>query len=259
MRYSIYAGGKRLRPILMLATGELFDHPYEDILPFAAAIEMIHTYSLIHDDLPAMDNDDFRRGKPTNHKVYGDSIAVLAGDGLLNLAFEQMFEHISVNVESRFVLAAGEIAHASGIHGMVGGQVVDIENQGHTVDEHTLDFMHINKTGALITAAVRAGAIISSAPSEELIRLTEYSKDLGLAFQIIDDILDVTGDESKLGKSIGNDSRNNKATYVSMHGLESARETARRLSDGAFDKISHFGKKGEFLGCLTQYLLSREY
>lgn len=259
MRYSMFAGGKRMRPVLMLGTGEIFDCCEDDIMPYAAGMEMIHTYSLIHDDLPAMDNDDYRRGLLTNHKVYGEAMAILAGDGLLNLAFEQMLEYAARKNESRFIDAARIIANSSGMYGMIGGQVVDLENTGKIIDKNVMDFMHNCKTGALIRASVKAGAVISKAGNEDLVRLEGYARDLGLAFQIIDDILDVTGDEKKLGKRIGSDSYNNKATYVSMFGLDKSREIARQLSQSALEKIKYYKDRAEFLNQLTLFLLEREY
>lgn len=259
MRYSIFAGGKRLRPILMLGVGEIFDCPEEKLLPYAASMEMIHTYSLIHDDLPAMDNDDFRRGKLTSHKVYGEAMAVLTGDGLLNFAFEHMLEFACKMNDMKYTQAALEIAQASGIRGMIGGQVVDIEYTGKKVSKETMEYMHENKTGALITASVKAAAIISEAAQDDLIRLTSYAHDLGLAFQIIDDILDVIGNDKKLGKKTGSDINNQKSTYVSMYGIEKSREFARQLSDSALNRIKHYDKKAVFLKQLTIFLLNRDY
>lgn len=259
MRYSLFAGGKRLRPILMLATGEIFDCSADSILPFAAGIEMIHTYSLIHDDLPAMDDDDFRRGKPTNHKVYGEGMAVLAGDALLNFAFEHMLKAAASKRDSRFTHAALEIAVSSGIGGMLGGQVIDIEHENKPMDGDTLNVMHSWKTGALISASVRCAAILAGAIDDDMERLTNYSKNIGLAFQIIDDILDVTGDEKKLGKKTMSDSKKNKPTYVSLYGIEKSRKTAADLTANAKSDLEHFGHKAGFLYELTEYLLDREY
>jgi geranylgeranyl diphosphate synthase type II len=259
MRYSLLAGGKRLRPILLMGTGEIFNCNEEDLYPFAVAIEMIHTYSLIHDDLPSMDNDDFRRGKPTNHKVYGDAIALLAGDGLLNLSYEHMLSFLALKNEARFVKAAQEIARAAGINGMIGGQVVDIENEGKDIDKDLMEYMHNNKTGALITASVRCGAIIGKGTNEDIEKLTRYAKSLGLAFQIVDDILDVIGDSEKLGKESGRDLKNKKTTYVTMYGIEKAKEKAENLTKNAIDEIDSFGEKARFLKELTLYLLDREY
>jgi len=259
MRYSIFAGGKRLRPVLMLGIGELYDCPEDHIMPYAASIEMIHTYSLIHDDLPAMDNDDYRRGRLTNHKVFGEGMAILSGDALLNYAFENMLEFASLKKEFKYIDAAFEIARASGIHGMICGQVVDLENENKTIGKELMDYMHSKKTGALIIASVRAGAIISGASPDDLSILTSYAQKLGLAFQIIDDILDIVGDEKKLGKKTGSDIKKNKATYVSMLGLEKSREMAKELSYEALDHIKIFNDRGQFLIELTEYLLNRDF
>jgi geranylgeranyl diphosphate synthase, type II len=259
MRYSLLAGGKRLRPVLMLGVGEIFDCPLDDIMPFAASIEMIHTYSLIHDDLPAMDNDDYRRGRLTNHKIYGDAMAILAGDGLLNYAFENMLQFASQKNNMKYIKAAYEIGRAAGVYGMIGGQAVDVENEGHVISKEVMDFMHNNKTGALITASVTSGAIISEAGADDLARLSDYAHDLGLAFQIIDDILDVIGDEKKLGKKTGSDSINEKATYVSMYGIDKSKEIAKQLSERAINRIQYYGDKALFLKQLTEFLLNRDY
>lgn len=258
MRYSLLGGGKRLRPILMLGVSEIFDCPIEDIIPFAGSVEMIHTYSLIHDDLPAMDNDDYRRGKLTNHKVYGNGIAVLAGDALLNLAFENMLSFTIYKNDMRFAKAATEIAHASGIYGMIGGQVVDLENENKPVDKNTIDYMHNNKTGALIIGSIRAAAIISRAENEDIDRLTSYAKNLGLAFQVIDDILDVTGDTQRMGKKTGSDLKKHKATYVSLYGVEKSKRIAEDLTKEALKQIGYYSK-AEFLYDLTEFLLNRDY
>lgn len=259
MRYSLFAGGKRMRPVLMLGVGEIFNCPIDDLMPYAAGMEMIHTYSLIHDDLPAMDNDDYRRGKLTCHKMYGEAVAILTGDGLLSFAFEHMLNFACKKGDSKYTQAACEIAHASGVLGMVGGQIVDIEYTGKEVSEEIMNFMHNNKTGALITASVKVPAIISEVSKDDLIKLTSYAHDLGLAFQIIDDILDVTGDDKKLGKKTGGDISNKKATYVSMYGIEKSREIAKQLSERAIDEINNYGNKAEFLNQLTLYLLNRDY
>lgn len=259
MRYSLMAGGKRIRPVLALGTAEIFKYPDEEILPYAAAVEMIHTYSLIHDDLPAMDNDDLRRGKPTNHKIYGEGIAVLAGDGLLNLAFEHMLEFSIHKKDLKYFNAIYEIANASGVNGMIGGQAVDILGSGRCASNEEINFMYSHKTGALIKAPVRAAAIISGASDKEIKVLTSYSESLGLAFQIIDDILDVKGDSKKLGKSTGVDASNDKTTYVSMYGVDKAAEIARALTKDALSSISYFGENAGFLHSLTLYLLNRDY
>lgn len=259
MRYSVFAGGKRLRPVLMLGTAEIFDCPFENIMPYAAGIEMIHTYSLIHDDLPGMDDDDYRRGKPTNHRVYGTGMAILAGDGLLNFAFEHMLEHAYKNNGGKYVKAVLEIAHASGIHGMIGGQSVDIENTGKPMSMELIKYMHKNKTGALIKAAVKSSAIISGADDDDIKRLGLYGSNLGLAFQIIDDILDVCGDDKKLGKDTGSDASNNKATYVSLYGIEKSKDAAASLTEKAICALKHYGDRAQFLYKLTDYLLKRDF
>ncbi|QZY56954.1 polyprenyl synthetase family protein [Crassaminicella profunda] len=261
MRYSVFAGGKRLRPILMMAACEFVGGNVKKVLPFACAIEMIHTYSLIHDDLPAMDNDDYRRGKPTNHKVYGDGIAVLAGDALLNYAFELMIKATLENNEhlERKVLAMKEIANASGIHGMIGGQVVDLLSENKKIDKATLDFIHNNKTAALIIAPIRAGAILGGASDEELEALTTFAKNIGLGFQIRDDILDIIGDEKKLGKKVGSDVDNQKSTYPSLYGLDVSKKKVNELFNESVKAIDHFGNKSKFFIQLSDYLVGREY
>lgn len=261
MRYSVFAGGKRLRPILMMAASEFVEGRLEDVLPFACAMEMIHTYSLIHDDLPAMDNDDYRRGKLTNHKVYGDAIAILAGDGLLNYAVELMLQAIlEDNANSmRKILAMKEIASAAGVYGMIGGQVVDLMSENKKIDKNTLDFIHNHKTAALIIASIRAGAILGGANDAELKALTEFAKNIGLGFQITDDILDIIGDEQKLGKKIGSDMEKHKSTYPSIHGLDISIKKVKELFDQGIRAIDHFGERADFLVCLADYLVKREY
>ncbi|QEK12155.1 polyprenyl synthetase family protein [Crassaminicella thermophila] len=261
MRYSVFAGGKRLRPILMTAASEFVGGKIDDILPFACAIEMIHTYSLIHDDLPAMDNDDYRRGKLTNHKVYGEGIAILAGDGLLNYAFELMIKDALEDNKNlqRKILAMKEIASASGIYGMIGGQVVDLISESKKIDADTLDYIHNNKTAALIVASIRAGAIIGGADEELLKCLTEFAKNVGLGFQITDDILDIVGDEKKLGKKVGSDIDNQKATYPSIHGLDVSIKKVNELFNKSVKSIERFGEKAEFFIQLSDYLVKREY
>ena len=260
MRYSIFGGGKRLRPILMVSTYEALNGNKEDVIPYACAIEMIHTYSLIHDDLPAMDNDDYRRGKLTNHKVFGDAMAILAGDALLNIATETMIKTAlnNPNKHIKYLHAMNEIMTASGTFGMLSGQVVDIESERVQIDENTLNFMHSHKTGALITASVRAGAILGGTSKSQLEALTEFSKNLGLAFQIKDDILDIEGDESKLGKKVGSDQKNNKSTFPSVYGLDRSKEMVIQISQKAIDALEIFNNEGEFLRQLTYYLIKRE-
>lgn len=260
MRYSIFSGGKRLRPILVMAACEIVGGNSDDAIDFACAIEMVHAYSLIHDDLPAMDNDDYRRGKLTNHKVFGDAMAILAGDALLNFATETMIYSALKNTpkSTKYISAMNEIMSASGINGMISGQVVDIESEGKKIDEYTLNFMHSHKTGALITAGVRAGAIIGGAGSMELECLTEFAKNLGLAFQIKDDILDVIGDEAKLGKKVGSDQINNKSTFVTIYGLEKSQDMVAKVTQEAISALDMFEQRGEFLKDLANHLVNRE-
>lgn len=260
MNYSLKAGGKRLRPVLTLEACKLVGGNEKDAYPFAVAIEMIHTYSLIHDDLPALDNDDLRRGRKTNHKVYGEAMAILAGDGLLNYAYEIMLrESLSKGEPEKYLKAINEIAKASGIYGMIGGQVVDIESEGKSIDMEKLDFIHMNKTAAIIIGCMRAGAIIGGASEEELENVTKYAKNIGLSFQIVDDILDIVGDEAKLGKKVGSDIDNEKSTYPSLIGLEKSKETANKLIAEAKMSIDYINKDSEFLNNLADYIVDREY
>lgn len=257
MKYSLLAGGKRLRPIMLMAAAEAVGKDGKTFLPFACALEMIHTYSLIHDDLPAMDNDDYRRGKLTNHKVYGDGMAVLAGDALLTLAFEVMLRQQNVSAE-RLLAAVKEVSKAAGASGMVGGQALDLESEGRQIDMQTLRKMHMGKTGALFRAAVRSGAILAGADEKELENFTAYAEQFGLAFQITDDILDVVGDEGVIGKPVGSDERNHKSTYVTLTSLEEAGRLARTAVDEAVLALEPFGEKAAFLRELVQYLILRK-
>lgn len=260
MNYSLKAGGKRLRPILTLEACRIVGGNEEDAIPFAIAIEMIHTYSLIHDDLPALDNDDLRRGRPTNHKVYGDAMAILAGDGLLNYAFEIMLSSsIGKENPAKYLNAINEIAKSSGVYGMIGGQVVDIESEDKNIEMEKLDFIHLNKTAAIIVGCMRAGAIIGDATEEQLENITKYATNIGLSFQIADDILDITGDESKLGKKVGSDIDNNKSTYPSLIGLEKSKEIANDLINEAKTRISNIKGDTEFLNDLAEYIVARDY
>ncbi|WP_432400779.1 polyprenyl synthetase family protein [Wukongibacter sp. M2B1] len=261
MEYSIKAGGKRLRPILVLEACKLVGGSSDDAMPFACAMEMIHTYSLIHDDLPAMDDDDFRRGKPTNHKVYGDGIAILAGDGLLNMAFEIMLEKVvaAPGVMEKGMKAMHVIAGASGINGMIGGQVVDLESEGKRIEKETLNFIHLTKTSALLEASIMAGAIIGGATESQYRELQNYGRGIGLAFQIIDDILDVVGDETKLGKKVGSDIDNEKSTYPSIYGIEKSKEIAANLLEDSLKSLKVFEEKADFLRDLVEFLRVREY
>lgn len=260
MNYSLKAGGKRLRPILTLEACKLVGGNEKDAQPFAVAIEMIHTYSLIHDDLPALDNDDLRRGRKTNHKVYGEAMAILAGDGLLNYAYEIMLrESLNKSEPEKYLKAINEIAKVSGIYGMIGGQVVDIESEAQSIDMEKLDFIHMNKTAAIIIGCMRAGAIIGGASEEELENVTKYAKNIGLSFQIVDDILDIVGDEAKLGKKVGSDIDNEKSTYPSLIGLEKSKEIANELIAEAKTSIDNINKDSEFLNHLADYIVDREY
>lgn len=258
MRYSVIGGGKRLRPVLVIAVAEAVGGKAEDVLPAACALEMIHAYSLIHDDLPAMDNDDYRRGKLANHKVYGDAVAILAGDALLTLAFSTL-ANVRGNSPDDIVKIIGEIALAAGTFGMIGGQVVDTFSACEDINENTLEYIHSHKTGALYRAAVRAGAILAGAEDDKLNNLTSYADNLGLAFQIIDDILDIEGDAAKIGKPIGSDIKNKKATYPSIFGIEEARRKARQAADRALSALGCFGNEADFLRMLVQYIIDRDY
>lgn len=257
MRYSLFAGGKRLRPVLLLAAADAVGADGNKFLNVACGLEMIHTYSLIHDDLPAMDNDDYRRGKLTNHKVYGEGIAVLAGDSLLTYAFETMLSQEGVDPKT-LLKVVKEIASAAGPEGMVGGQVIDMESEGKAVSFDTLQQMHRAKTGALFRAAVRAGAILGGASEEEIEALTVYAEKFGLAFQITDDILDVIGTAEAIGKPVGSDLKNNKSTYVTLHSVEIAQQMAKETVADAVDALAMFGKRGAVLKDLVEYLLKRE-
>lgn len=256
MRYSLFAGGKRLRPVLTLAAAEAVGGLQEEVMPAAAALELIHTYSLIHDDLPAMDDDSLRRGKPTSHVVFGEAIAILAGDALLTEAFSLLSNMTSGDSE-RWLRAVAILSEAAGVRGMVGGQVVDVESEGLPVGEDVLDYIHRNKTGALIKAAVHIGALLGGGSEEDLRRICSYGQDVGLAFQIVDDILDVEGDAASLGKTAGKDEKAGKATYLKIHGIERARRRARELSERAVGLIQPFGQAGEPLVGIARRVLSR--
>ena len=260
MNYSLSAGGKRLRPILTMEACNIVGGNVEDVIPFAMAIEMIHTYSLIHDDLPALDNDDLRRGKDTNHIVFGEDMAILAGDALLNYAFEVMLSN-SIDKENpnKYLKAINEIAKTSGIYGMIGGQVVDIQSENKKISKEKLDYIHNNKTAAIIVGCMRAGAIIGNATESQLENITKYAKNIGLSFQIVDDILDIIGDESKLGKKVGSDLDNHKSTYPSLIGLEESKNIAYELIQEAKNSIKMIGSDTEFLNGLADYIIDREY
>ena len=258
MRYSIFAGGKRLRPVICLATAEVISGGKNDgAVPLACAVECIHTYSLIHDDLPAMDNDDFRRGKPTSHKVYGEGIAILAGDALLTIAFEIA---ASCRAWPRYPHAAviKEVALAAGSQRLVAGQVADLEGEGRKITPAELRYIHENKTAALIASSIRLGAMSANATPKQLAHLTDFGQTLGLAFQVIDDILDVTQTTEKLGKSAGKDITAQKATYPALLGLDKARKEADRLTARARAALKPFGKSAAPLEAIADYLLKRE-
>ena len=258
MRYSLFAGGKRLRPILCLAANEACGGETKAALPLACALECIHTYSLVHDDLPSMDNDDFRRGRATCHKVFGDGIAVLAGDALLTMAFEIAAQApASPRYDLREMLR--ELSDAASSRKLIAGQVADLEAEGKKVTRAQLRYIHENKTAAILTTSVRLGAMSANATAKQLAALTEFGRALGLAFQVIDDILDVTQTSEKLGKSAGKDITAHKATYPSVIGLEKSRVEAQRLTRKADSALDLFGAKGRQLHALANYLLQREY
>jgi len=253
MRYSLLAGGKRLRPVLLLAAYSLLKEDFTQALPFAAALEMVHTYSLIHDDLPAMDNDDLRRGRPTCHKIYGEGMAVLAGDGLLSLAFETMAQ----SKHPKAFDALRELALRCGTRGMVAGQCKDLQAEETGGDEETLRYIHLHKTADLLTAPIVMGLTLAGADEAQLEAGRAYGKNLGMAFQIIDDILDVIGDEKTLGKSVGKDQAENKCTWTAIYGLEKARQDAEMYTRQAEESLEKFQNAGNFLKILAQRALVR--
>ncbi|MDD6215003.1 MAG: polyprenyl synthetase family protein [Firmicutes bacterium] len=256
MEYSLFARGKRLRPVIMLMTAKMCGADPAIALPFACAIEMIHTYSLIHDDLPAMDNDDLRRGKPTNHKVFGEGIAILAGDALLNKAFEIVSEYDVPGVCKKTVLRAiSALAQSSGTEGMIGGQVVDIESRNE--DMELLKYLYSLKTGAIIRSAGVIGAILAEAEEDQTAAVDSFCLNLGIAFQIQDDILDVTGSEADLGKPIGSDAANHKSTYITLCGLEKSRDMVNKYTQKAIDSLAVFENRGELIN-LAETLISRK-
>ena len=259
MRYSLFAGGKRLRPILCLAAAEACGGKIKNALPLACALECIHTYSLVHDDLPSMDNDDFRRGRPTCHKVFGDGIAILAGDALLTIAFEIVSSARPVPRYNMSILLR-EVAVAAGSQKLIAGQVADLEAEGRNVKRDELRFIHENKTAAILKTSVRLGDMSANADAKKLRAITQFGHGLGLAFQVIDDILDVTQTSEILGKSAGKDVTAKKATYPAVIGLEKSRAEAGRLTRQAHDALSVFaGSKAQALHALANYLLEREY
>ena len=258
MRYSVFAGGKRLRPILCLEAARLLGGDGPALVRLGSALELIHTYSLIHDDLPALDNDDLRRGKPTSHRAFGESTAILAGDALLTLAFEVLSSPGAPH-EACKLRVIHELAHALGTErGLIGGQVIDLQMAGQKVDSGTLEYIHSAKTGAFICAAVRCGAHYAQAREEDLARLTTYGEKVGLAFQIGDDLLDVLGSQESLGKRVGKDDRQHKATYPALHGIEASQRLASRLVEEACEVLEPYGDRAQTLQGIARYLLLRK-
>lgn len=256
--YSLNIGGKRIRPILSILTYNAYKKDWEKALKMASAIEMIHTYSLIHDDLPCMDNDDFRRGKPTNHKIFGDNIAVLAGDALLNEAMILLMENARENGKNA-LNAALEIAKAAGSEGMIGGQVVDVISEGKVIPLDELKYMHLKKTGELIRSSIVSGALLAEAPKQDIEKLNEFGKKLGLVFQIKDDLLDVVGDEKKLGKKVHADEANDKTNFVSVYGIEKCEELCKKLTEECMELLRNLTVNTDDLIQLTKNLLVREF
>jgi geranylgeranyl diphosphate synthase, type II len=258
LRYSLFSGGKRIRPTLTLAATEAVGGRAADALSFACAVEMIHTYSLIHDDLPSMDDDNLRRGRPTSHVVFGEGIAILAGDALLTEAFRVMAESaLSAASPRRALRAMYEISEAAGAHGMVGGQVADMEAEGGSPDLPTVEYIHVRKTGALILASVRAGAVLSGARPKQLRHLTRYGEYVGVAFQIADDILDAEAASSVTGKTEGRDAQRRKVTFPAVLGLPAAKERARELLDRALEELADFGRPADPLRALARFIVGR--
>jgi geranylgeranyl diphosphate synthase type II len=258
MRYSLLAGGKRLRPALVLAAGEAFGADTDDLMPAACAIEMIHTYSLIHDDLPAMDNDDLRRGRPTCHKAFGEAVAILAGDALLTQAFRVLAMDAPKRDAERQVTVIREVATAAGtVDALIGGQMADIENEGEKVDGSTLEYIHRSKTGAMIAASVVVGGTVAGASEDQIEKLRGYGQCIGLAFQIADDILDVTSTSEQLGKTPGKDQAANKATYPAIHGIAASQARARELVDEAVEIVSSLGLKTHVLEAIARFIIAR--
>ncbi|MDD4359727.1 MAG: polyprenyl synthetase family protein [Syntrophaceticus sp.] len=259
MRYSIFAGGKRLRGALTMAVAEALGTDEQKVLSAAAAVEMIHTYSLIHDDLPAMDDDDYRRGKPSCHKAYGEAVAILAGDALLTLAFETLAQMQEKGFEPQVVLQViQEVGSAAGSRGLIGGQVVDLKSEGIRVSEKTLEYIHNHKTGALFSAAARSGGLLAGAGNKELRALGDYASAFGLAFQITDDLLDLTGDEQLMGKQTGVDLVKDKATYPALLGVEQTKKLAEKQVNRCLLSIESLGSQADFLRDAAKYLMLRK-
>ncbi len=258
MRYSVLAPGKRLRPILVVAGAEAVGGHAEQVLDTACALELIHAYSLIHDDLPAMDDDDYRRGRLTSHKVFGEAMAILAGDALLTLAFRLIATNAAARADAAIVgRVVAEVADAAGTGGMVGGQVVDIESEGKTISAEMLDYIHLHKTAALIRVALRVGAVLAGGRAEQVDAISGAGQALGLAFQIVDDILDVEGNLAELGKTAGSDERKQKATYPSLHGLPASKARARELIEETKRRLIPLGPAAEPIRALADFVLER--
>ena len=258
MRYSVFAGGKRLRPVLLFSACEALDGDIKKAIPFACAIEMIHSYSLIHDDLPAMDNDDYRRGMLTSHKKFGEAIAILAGDGLLHHAFEIMSDACVKYCSNETVKAMQAIAHGAGVFGMLSGQVTDVISEGKQINENTMYFIHKNKTAAMLQGALKAGTLLAGGTEQQVKMMEQAGEKIGVAFQIADDILDVTSTFQELGKPVHSDEKNEKNTFVTMYGIEASQKMVETLSEEAITIFQKFGKKADFLIELTQYLMKRK-
>jgi geranylgeranyl diphosphate synthase type II len=257
MRYSVFAGGKRVRPILVLASGESLEGDRNILLHLGAAIEMMHTYSLIHDDLPALDNDDLRRGLPTCHKVFGDAMAILAGDALMTRCYQVLAEIPEISDSTRLRIIR-EVAAATGtVDGMIGGQVVDLESEGKPISTQVLEYIHYSKTGALLRACVRCGALAAGASDSALQSLTRFGEKIGLVFQIVDDVLDITSSSEVLGKTAGKDEKAKKATYPAFYGIEASKQKARELADSAVEDIREFGEGARFLRGIATFIVSR--
>ena len=261
MRYSALAGGKRLRPVMLLMTAELFGKPCAEVAFAAAALECVHTYSLIHDDLPAMDNDDLRRGRPTNHKVYGEALAILAGDALLTLAFEIMTDprHAAACAPSSILRAAHELASAAGSTGMAGGQTLDIQAEHRQISLAELETIHRLKTGKMIIAAMRIGAILANAAPDGLAAVTRYGECVGLAFQIVDDMLDIEGTAAELGKSPAKDLQQEKATYPALYGMAASKALVKDMVAHAIKSVAMFGERAEYLRQLAELMGARTH
>ncbi len=261
MHYSLMAGGKRLRPILVMAAAEAVGADRQTVLPFAVAVEFIHTYTLVHDDLPALDDDSLRRGKPTNHKVFGEAIAVLAGDALLTQAFIVMTQSALMETipAANILRAANEISRAMGSGGVIGGQVVDIQSEGKKIDPETLEYIHIYKTGFFFKACIRSGAILGRAEQKQLAALSEFGSHIGLAFQIVDDILDIVGDKEKLGKDVGSDIDKNKATYPALYGLDASKKQAEKLVEEGVASLRDFDERADPLREIARFFVQRTF